>query len=246
MAVNRAKIYTVTSMKGGVGKTTFTLQLAKAFSERNQKILIIDLDLYSGSIAPMLNISNSTDICKLIDDLNNNRFKFFEDYISKYNDNIDVLPAPKDPRGANKISMKYLNVVLSKASIKYDLILIDTNHTIDEINLMAFDYSDEIIYLVSNDIMDFKNIRTMMSIYKDMEKNNYTIILNDAFRKKRSFYSVNDVKNLIKVNIDYVLPNTFYIKNIDKQVLDGQIPTSGKKGEAKISSICQYLLKDKK
>ncbi|MDD3392252.1 MAG: AAA family ATPase [Bacilli bacterium] len=246
MSVNRAKIFTVTSTKGGTGKSTFLLQLASQFAKANQKVLIIDLDLYSGVIAPMLNINNDNDICQLIDDLNNNRFKYLEDYISKYNDNIDVLPSPKDPRAASKISMKYLNVVLSKAAIKYDTILIDTNHIIDEVNLMIFDYSDDIIYLLSNDIMDFKNIRTIMAIYKDMDHHNYTIVLNESFRKKHPFYSKKEIENLIKVSIDFILPNNMFIKNIDKQVIDGQIPGLNKKSIMYVEKICKYLLKDKK
>ena len=52
------------------------------------------------------------DIYNLIDDLNNNRFTEFNDYVSKYNDNIDVLSCPKDPRQGSKISSKYVEIVL--------------------------------------------------------------------------------------------------------------------------------------
>lgn len=246
MAIHKAKVFTVTSMKGGVGKSTFTLQLAHAFEQLKKQVLIIDLDLHSGVIAPMLNIDNTNDICKLIDDLNNNRFKSLDNYIVKYNTYLDVLAAPKDPRSANKVSMKYLNILLNKATIKYDLILIDTNHIIDEINLVAFDNSDEMIYIVSNDAMDFKNMRTMISIFKDMEKNNFKIILNNAFKKQKSYYNLSDVKNLIKHNVDYVLPSDLYIKNIDKYVIDGKIPVVSKKKISKFSTIAQNLLKEKR
>ena len=38
-------------------------------------------------------------------------------------------------------------MVLSRTSLKYDVILIDTNHVIDEINLVTMDASDEILFV---------------------------------------------------------------------------------------------------
>ena len=41
MALNRAKVFTVSSVKGGVGKTTFLLNLAAVFKRLNKKVLIL-------------------------------------------------------------------------------------------------------------------------------------------------------------------------------------------------------------
>ena len=125
--------------------------------------------------------------------------------IIKYNDFIDVLPAPKDPRHASKISSKYINVVLSRMSFKYDIILIDTNHVIDEINLVTMDASDEILFVVTNDPIDLKNMRSMISIFKDMDKSNYKIILNESVDRLRNYFTKYDIKNIIKDNIDYTI-----------------------------------------
>ncbi|MDD2181509.1 MAG: AAA family ATPase [Bacilli bacterium] len=229
MAIHKAKTITITSVKGGVGKTTTVLNLAGIFSLMDKKVLIIDLDLYSGAVAASLNVSNDNDFYKLIDDLNNNRFDKIEDYISKYNDLIDVIPAPKDPRFANKINSKYLNVVISRASTKYDVILIDTNHILDEINLVTLDASDEIIYVISNDSIDLKNMKSMVSIFKDMDKKNYKIVLNNSKDKLRNYFSKYDIKNIIKDNVDYIIPSEFYVRNFDKYVLDGEILTLNKR-----------------
>ena len=108
MGVKMGKIITVTSVKGGTGKTTTLLNLAGAYSKMNKKVLIMDFDLYTGALAATLNLDIITDIYKLTDDLMNNRFDYIENYVLKYNENIDLIAAPKDPRYASKISSKYL------------------------------------------------------------------------------------------------------------------------------------------
>ncbi|MDD2435221.1 MAG: AAA family ATPase [Bacilli bacterium] len=253
MAINKAKIFAVTSVKGGTGKTTMVLNLAGIFSLQKKKVLIVDLDLYGSAIAASLNLKYKHDLYTLADDLQNNKFDFIEKYVTKYNDFIDVLPAPKDLRNANHIDSKFLHIILSKASMKYDIMLIDTNHFLSEINLVTFDQCDEILYVITNDPIDLKNMKSMVAIYKNMKNKNYKIILNEAKDIQRNYFSNIDIKNIIKDNIDYTVPNHFYIKNIDKYVLDGEILTlntkirnSRKKGIKNLEMLANNLLKDKK
>ena len=205
MAINKGKIITVTSVKGGAGKTTTLLNLAGIYSLMNKKVLIIDFDLYTGAIAATLNLEITSDIYKLVDDLTNNRFSYVENYVLKYNDSVDIIAAPKDPRYASKISSKYLKVILARAAMKYDIVLVDTNHALDEKNLVTLDNSDEILYVINNDAIDLKNMN-----------------------KGRNYFNKYDIKNIIKDNIDFTIPSNFHIKNIDKYVLDGEILTLNK------------------
>lgn len=253
MAIKKAKIFAITSVKGGTGKTTITLNLAYSFAKMGKKVLIIDLDLYTGGIAASLNIDNSTDLYKLVYDLNNNHFKSLSDYIVEYKENISVIPSPKDPRTANKISSKYINGVLSRAAMGFDVVLLDTNHFMNDINLVAFDSCDEIIYVLKNNPIDFKNMKTMVSIYQDMGKDNYKIILNESVDKLNDYFSKYDIKNVIKEKIDFVIPSSFYIKNINKYVLDGTIllesnvvKRTHKKAVKVFDTIVSSLLKEKK
>ena len=223
MGLNKAQIFTVTSVKGGVGKTTTVLNLAGIFSRMDKKVLVIDLDIYSGDIAATLNLNYSLDIYNLFEDLSNKKFEELENYITKYNENISVLPAPKDPRFGRRITSNVLKTILYKSSLKYDIILIDTNHILTDINLFALDYSDEILYIIGNDSMNLKNMKSMVSILKDMNKTNYKIILNESAFRGKNYYNKYDIKNIINKNVNYIIPSNFYIKNIDKYILEGKI-----------------------
>lgn len=223
MAVKKGKMITVTSVKGGVGKTTFILTLAGIYARKNKKVLIIDMDLFSGDIEAILNKDSKKDLYTLFEDITNNNFSNIDSYITQANEFIDFLAAPKDPRYASKITSKFLNSLFSKVITRYDVILVDTNHVLNEINLVTFDNSNQILYLINNNSMNLKNMRTMISIFSDMQLKNYKIILYDACDKTKAVFKKFDIKNIIKDNIDYVISNDFYIKDIDKYIINSQI-----------------------
>ena len=219
------KIITISSVKGGVGKTTMTLNLAGIYCELNKRVLIIDLDLYSGGIAASLNVKNKKDIYTMIDSMSNNRFTELKKYVTTYNKNIDVLACPKDPRMGAKVSGRYIPVIFDLAKKEYDVVLVDTYHILDEINLTALDYSYMTLFIITNDIVDLKNMKSLISIFKDTDKKNYLILLNNSRDIGKDYLSLYDIRTIIKNNIDYTLSKNYYIKNIDKYTISGEILT---------------------
>ena len=91
MAIKQARVITVTGVKGGVGKTTTTLNIAGILANKKLKTLVIDMDLYSGGIALSLNIDTDKDLFHIADDMNNNRFDYIENYVTKYHEYIDCI-----------------------------------------------------------------------------------------------------------------------------------------------------------
>ena len=77
MAIKKGKSLCFFSAKGGVGKTINLLNLAGIFEQLEKRVLIIDMDLYSGGIAAYLNRKNDKNIYTLCFDLMNGSFKEF-------------------------------------------------------------------------------------------------------------------------------------------------------------------------
>ena len=232
----KGKVITVTSVKGGVGKSTFTLSLAGVMSKRKLKTVILDLDFSSGVISASLNLIGINDIFDLTDDMMNGRFENIEDYIRKYDEYIGVISAPVDPRRASKVHISYIQNIIKQLEYKYDVVLIDTNHSLTGVNTYAFDESDEILYLITNDLMDLKNMRTMRAIYENMNVDNYKIILNRKYS-----HSVFEVETVLDKNVDYIMPKSYWCENIQKYLYEGKILTL-EKNIKELESIVDDIL----
>ena len=245
--IKQAKIVSITSVKGGTGKTINTLNLAGICSSMNKKVLVIDLDLYSSDIALLLNISPKKDLYTMFLDTTNNSFNNIDDYLVKYNDKIDVLCSPKDLRYASKINSKLINLLLYKVKGKYDIVLIDMNNALNEINLVTLDQSDYILYVLNNSPMDIKSAKNMFSILNDMNKNNYKVLLYEAKDLNKKVFTKFDIKSIVEYNITYYIPSSFYLKDIDKYIMDGSILTldSGIQNKhSKIMKVYEKIIKD--
>jgi len=228
MDSSSGKVIAISSVKGGVGKTTVALNLAGLYFLMGKKVLIIDLDLYSGGIATCLNIDAKNDIYTLVENMGNNLFTVLNDYVTKYNNGIDILACPKNPQYVSKIESKYIIKILTLAKLEYDVILVDMNHVLDEINLVTLDSCYKIGFIISNDVVDLKNMRSLISIMEETDKHNYEIILNDSRDTGKDYISLFDIRNIIQKNVNYTIASSFYVKNIDKYVLRGEILTLNK------------------
>lgn len=248
----RGKAMGIFSAKGGVGKTTLTINLAGMIEIVNKKVLIIDLNLSSGGISISLNLECEKNIFNLIDDYENNRHFEFNNYVTKYDEFIDVLSSPKDPRQAAKIDSKYIELIIDKALNNYDAVLIDMDHSLSEINIVTLDNVDEILFVMTNDPKDLKNMKSIISVFRDLDLSNYKILLNNSVNPYKNYFSLFDMKNVMKANIDYSLSSNFFIKNIDEYVMSGEIVTLQKKMPSiftkeysTFTTMISDLLKDK-
>lgn len=224
----KGKIITVTSAKGGVGKTIFLLNLAGIFSRMKQKVLIVDCDLVGGAVALDLNLNPIKNIFHISDDIFNNRYQNYTDYLTSYQDNIDIVASCKDPKQALKIDMNYIMMFLKQVKNEYDIILVDTTHGFTKENINILDKSDIILYMMTNDIMDIKNTKSYMEVMNDIEMDHIKIILNNSRDINLNYFSKYDIRSIIGRNIDYSLDRSLYIKNITSFLIEGEIFTLNK------------------
>lgn len=72
-------------------------------------------------------------------------------------------------------------------------------------------------------------MRNLITIFKSANKENYKVLLNNALNPYKKYYSLYDIKSIIRHNVDYYLDDTFFIKSMDQYVADGKIVTMNPK-----------------
>ena len=100
------------------------------------------------------------------------------------------------------------------------------------------------------------NSKTKVNNYEKCPNCNNTYLVKRNclnYYEFKDYFSLFDVRNIIKHNIDYTIDKSFYIKNIDKYVIDGEILTLNKKIRAlkkndimKLTKLASSLLETKK
>ncbi len=219
----KGKVVAIASGKGGVGKTVFATNLLGVYHHLKKKTLLIDMDLSSGGVNVLLNLSNTKTIYNLADDILNNRFKEANDYVYHYSEYVDILPSCKDPRQASKIDIKLIEQIITVYKNNYDVVILDTTHIPTSYTLTALDIADKVLFLITDNPLDLKNSSSMLTILNEIKENNLKVILNNSIKTESNYFSKFDIKSVIKHNIDYILPSTMYINNINKYLMEGKI-----------------------
>jgi chromosome partitioning protein len=135
------KTLLITNRKGGVGKTTTTLNIAYEFVKRGKKTLIVDLDT-QGHIQYGLGITDEYQ--GGVHTLLQNEKTNIRDFIQKTSiKKLHFLPADINYNSSLLQNKKSLKKVLKRISSKYDICIIDTapmSDTLLEMAMLASDY----------------------------------------------------------------------------------------------------------
>lgn len=152
----------------GVGKSIFSVNLAKAFMGDKSKVLIIDFDVLNNSLHTILGIKKYPE--KVVNKIKNNSLLKplqVEELIMKINSTIDLIAGISllfD--GQYQISKVKIKTILSKLKEKYDAIIIDTSSE------CFLDYTKEImrnsnvnIFMVEPNLLEIKKAKKLLNIY---------------------------------------------------------------------------------
>lgn len=144
-----SEIMAIANQKGGVGKTTTTINLAAALAEKGKRVLIIDMD-------PQGNTSSGLGIDK--DELEMTVYQLmignnsFDECVQKdIFENLDVLAANVNLAGIEIETMDMedrsyiLSNIINKIRDQYDFIIIDCPPSLNSLTINAMTTADSVL-----------------------------------------------------------------------------------------------------
>ena len=91
------------------------------------------------------------------------------------------------------------------------------------------DTVDKITFFTTGDPLDLKNIRSLLSIFDNLNYGNYKILLNNSRDPFKTYFSFFEIRKIINHHIDYTLSAEMFLKDMDKIVMRGAILSLDKK-----------------
>lgn len=216
---------------GGVGKSIFTVNLAKSLIYSKKKILIIDFDILNNSLHTILGVKKySEKISKKIKENNLIKDKIgLKELKIKINKRIDLIS------GINllfdskyKINNIQFNNLFNDVKKFYDVIIIDTSSE------CFFNYTKDIIkksniniFIVEPNLLEIQKSKNILKIYKeewDIDNNKINILFN-KFNKNsidinilKIIFSEYNIIGKIDINNKYNLIINKNANKIDKNI----------------------------
>lgn len=228
------KIIAIANQKGGVGKTTTTINLAAALSELNQRILIIDLD-------PQANASIGTGLSReLVNttsyDLLNSDILANEVIYNNLNSKIHIIPASIKleslAENMNLIKDKELQLYNKLQIIKndYDYILLDCPPSLGMIIDNALFASDSIIIPVECEYFAYDALTQMVNkinqVQKRKKEHNLNLVIEGVLLTKLDNRNIFGYKIVQKVK--ELFPQLTYKTIISRSSHIQEAPMYGK------------------
>lgn len=147
-----AKVITITSGKGGVGKTHTTVNLGYQLAKNGKRVLLLDADLGLANINVMLGFEPKANIAQLLE----GRAKIKDVIVSRNIESskygLDILPASSGIQEIVNLNESHRMLLLSeigKLSENYDYVLVDTAAGIGDSVVYFNTAAEEIIVVIA-------------------------------------------------------------------------------------------------
>ena len=185
----KTPVLSITGGKGGVGKTSICLKLAREMAEKGNKILVIDCDYNLSNTAVKLNLPLSDNFFSLI-----TASKNFEDCL--YQDKKFFLLSGCNGKSElfkdNYEVEKFIIDIINSHANQFDYVLLDSPAGLNQTSVTLNAYSDHRIVVVTPDRSSITDSYSLMKVLNlQYSTDSYHLLINKVS-------SLNQYKKVVK------------------------------------------------
>ncbi len=165
---HQSRVIVLVSAKGGVGKTTTTVNVGVTMAKAGKKVVIVDMDLAFGDVNLRLGLSDSPrNIYSLM--LEGERYQeVFASYLNKHESGVYVLSAPLSVEEGEYVTAPYVQGLIRTLKKDFDYVLVDTSPVMNDDFLTVWEAADQVLMISVADLASVKNNRRMLSILQTL------------------------------------------------------------------------------
>ena len=175
-------IFSVTSGKGGVGKSFITTNLATTLAQQGKKVLVADCDLGLANIDIMLGINPTLTLKDVVFGK-----LHLKDVIIPTKGGFDLIPASSGVREMAQLLYEKIQTIkdMLLEIEEYDVILLDTGAGISEVVLQFNLLADQNIIVINRELTSLTDAYAMVKVmYQVFGRQSFSIITNNIKDEK--------------------------------------------------------------
>lgn len=229
--LNKCRMVTVFSNKGGIGKTSAALNLALELAKTTKEnVALVDLNFQSGDITTFLDMKPSFNISDMLKNLDKVNKDFLLSTLERYkNTSLYVLADPPYFKQANDISSKQVARLFEILKDSFSYIVVDTDATFDGKTITALDNSDLLFLVTCINLPALRNCQRCLDLFGKLGYSNEKVqILVNRFMENDEI-KAEDAEKVLNKEIYWKIPNNYFtmMAAINKGVPVSEInPTS--------------------
>ncbi len=195
------KIYAVISGKGGVGKTTTTINLGTALNYLGEDVIIVDGNLTTPNIgihlgAPIVPIT--------LNQVLNGQAKL-EDAIYEHESGTKIIPASLSLKETEKINYKKFSDIAKKLKKITNHVFIDSAAGLGEEARAVMKTSDEIIIITNPEMAAVTDALKTIKLAEEMNKPIKGVIIT-KYKNSRLNMPITSIQDMLESNILGIIP----------------------------------------
>lgn len=220
---NNTRIIAVTSGKGGVGKTNFTINFAISLSNLGYSVAVIDADIGLANIDVLLGLFPKETISSVL-----TQNKSILEVITDGPNDIKIIAGGSglyDMLQLNNESLEHLTKQLLELENIFDFILIDTGAGISEVVMSFVNAADEVILITTPEPTSLTDVYALIKALRIKGCNNkLQLVINRVENQREAFdvfkklnIATNKFLNTKIENLGYILNSKLVVEAVKKQ-----------------------------
>ena len=203
------RVIVVFSSKGGVGKSTLSVNLAIALAKASRHpVSLVDLDIQFGDVAPMVGEAPLVTLYDLVRGETHIKAEMMKRALKRVANNVYILAAPNHPEEADDIRADHIVQILQLLRETHAYVVVDTAPGYTDINVAAFDFADTILTLCTPDVVTLRTVGQALQVFHEgfhYPKDKVRIVLNRSGSK--TGVEPIDIAQVLQSAISYQLPS---------------------------------------
>ena len=205
------RIITITSGKGGVGKTTSAINIGAALNFFGKEVIIVDANLTTPNVglhlgAPMVPVS--------LNHVLSGKAKI-SDAIYEHESGTKIIPSSLSVKELRQLNHSKLKEVSKKLKKLADIVILDSAAGLGEEAIAGIEAGEDVIIVTNAEILAVTDALKASKLIEQLGKNILGVIVA-RFDKRRAQMPISNIEDMLELPVIGVIPED---RNVPKAVV---------------------------